>query len=57
MDLHTDQKSKIYIDAHVWFKSEPNGLYAPSDGLVGDIINGQIEIPSDGITIFRSLGV
>lgn len=36
--------------------NELRGLYAPIDGQVGDIINGQREIPSNGITIFHSMG-
>lgn len=56
-DLYTDPKTKIYVDSNANAETELNGLYAGIEGQIGDIINGHIAIPADGITIFHSMGV
>lgn len=56
-DLYTDAKTKIYIDHNAGARSELKTLNAPIVGEVGDIINGRWTPPSNGITIFHSLGM
>lgn len=55
-DLYTDLKTKIYVDSNANAETELKGLYAPIIGQVGDIINGQMAIPCNGISIFHSMG-
>lgn len=55
-DLYTDRNTNIYVDSNANAESELKGLYAPIVCQVGDIINGQSATPSDGITIFHSMG-
>lgn len=56
-EVYTDAKTKIYVDSSSQADIELRGLYAPIEAQIGDIINGQKAIPSDGITIFHSMGV
>lgn len=55
-DLYTDSTTNIYVDSSANAEYELRGLYAPIVGQVGDVINGQIATPSNGITIFHSMG-
>lgn len=55
-DLYTDSGTQIFVDSNANAESELKGLYAPIQGQVGDIINGEIATPRNGITIFHSMG-
>ena len=52
-DLYTDPTTKIYVGSD---ENELKSLNGSIVGKVGDIINENIAPPSNGITIFQSLG-
>lgn len=56
-DIYTDSCTKIYVDSNGSAKTELKTLNAPIVGEIGDIINGRCLAPSDGITIFHSMGI
>lgn len=56
-DIYTDSETKIYVDTIAGARVELNTLKAPIVCEVGDIINGHKPPPTEGITIFHSMGI